>query len=288
MLDLTKFQGVQHIFDEIPQEKINRLIGMSSEDLIWTTNHIHLFLEKYLSWISSTKNNRLKGLDRFPYRSFSNGTTESFDKFYIRHRDRKITVLKDEYLYHRLYAEAKDVELIGLNKNSAVILSAPFCRTGDIHPLTEEILTICDEKNIPVLIDSAYYGLCGDLEFNFDHPCIEDIAFSLSKPFGVSYLRIGMRLSKVRDSLVDFSQSGYVSRLSAKVGEKLLDDFGPDYLYTKYRQTQLNFCAKLNIDPSPTVIFGVDNHNRYPAGEQRLDEKNRFCFSKYLHSNTLP
>lgn len=43
------------------------------------------FLNTYKEWILSTRNNKISGLDRFKFTNYSQGTTESFDKFYNRY-----------------------------------------------------------------------------------------------------------------------------------------------------------------------------------------------------------
>ena len=47
------------------------------------------FCQDYLVWIKSTKHNTIKGLDDFKYACYSNGTTEAFDKFYVKNAKRR-------------------------------------------------------------------------------------------------------------------------------------------------------------------------------------------------------
>ena len=284
---IEKFQGVQHIVGFV--NDLDTVVSKSSSIDLYDNSLIDNFCSRYKDWILSSTSNKIQGLDQFNFVSYSNGTTEAFDKFRIRHREKDLRVLKDEYLYHRLYLDADiitDIEL--LKTGQALIISAPYAKTGEIHPLMESILNRCDQLNIPVLIDSAYFGLCSNLEFNFDHPCIEDVTFSLSKVFGTSYYRIGIRFSKCKnDSMTDFGTSGYVNRLGAVIGNHLFDRFGPDDLFSSFRETQIQFCNSLNLVPSNSVIFGIDQKNIYNQNP-RPDEKGRFCFSKYLISGTLP
>ena len=284
---IEKFQGVQHIVGFV--NDLDTIVSNSSSIDLYDNSLIPNFCSRYKDWILSSTSNKIQGLDQFNFVSYSNGTTEAFDKFRIRHREKDLRVLKDEYLYHRLYLDADvitDIEL--LKTGQALIISAPYSKTGEIHPLMEGILNRCDQLNIPVLIDSAYFGLCSNLEFNFDHPCIEDVTFSLSKVFGTSYYRIGIRFSKCNnDSMTDFGSSGYVNRLGAVIGNHLFDRFGPDYLFSSFRETQIQFCESLNLVPSNSVIFGIDQKNIYNQNP-RPDEKGRFCFSKYLVSGNLP
>ena len=54
------------------------------------------YLSTYRNWILSTKNNYIFGLSLFPYAAFSQGTTEAFDKFYVRHSKRVFRVFRGE------------------------------------------------------------------------------------------------------------------------------------------------------------------------------------------------
>ena len=286
-MNLENFQGVQHILGVV--NDLDTVVAQTATVDLYNNDLLTAYAKKYRQWITSTQLNTIKGLEQFETVGFSNGTTEAFDKFRIRHRNKRLRVLHDEYLYHKLYLGAENItSLSSLAHGDAVIISAPYARTGEIHPIMSDLLCECDAKDIPVLIDCAYYGLCGNLTFDFDHPCIEDIAFSLSKVFGTSYYRIGIRFSRnTTDSLADFGANGYVNRLAAAIGCDLLDRYDPDYLYTTYRSTQVDFCEQLSIAPSSSVIFGIDTASAYQQ-QPRPDELDRFCLSKYLVQGHLP
>ena len=60
------------------------------------------FVQAYCQWILSTKVNTIVGLDNFNTKAYSNGTTETFDKFYLKNKDRRIRCFKGEYMYHQV------------------------------------------------------------------------------------------------------------------------------------------------------------------------------------------
>lgn len=53
---------------------------------------VKVFLDEYKKWMQ--KGHNIKGLDNFTYLSYANGSTEVFDKFYLRHRERRLRFLK--------------------------------------------------------------------------------------------------------------------------------------------------------------------------------------------------
>lgn len=246
------------------------------------------FLNRYIEWILSTKNNSIQGLEHFPYACFTNGTTEAFDKFYSKHSSRRFRFFKGEFVYHRLSCrnnsyDWKYIEDDVLGKNDVVIVSLPFSDTGNKHEDLDKLLQICDTLDIPVLLDCAYFGICADIEINLNHPCIKEVTFSLSKTFYSAYLRIGMRLTRTDDDdpLFVTNKMGYVNRLSAYIGLKLLNTFGPDYIYNTYRERQLEYCKILGVESSNCVIFGIGD-DRW-TDYNRDGKTNRLSFHRFLH-----
>jgi len=250
------------------------------------------FLEKYQTWIASSNNNKILGIDRFNCAAFSNGTTEAFDKFYLKYSRNRLRYFRGEYMYHTAIGKHyfKEIEYLDnspIESGDVVVMSFPFANTGDEHINYQDILIQCNIKKVPVLIDCAYINIAGGLTFNFDYDCIEEIVFSLSKAFPVGHLRIGMRLTRHDndDPLFVYNKNKYVNRLGAAVGLKLLERYSPDYNFNTYRQTQLEFCNILGITPSPTVVFGTSD--KFPE-YNRGGDVNRLCFSKFLKIKKLP
>lgn len=247
-----------------------------------------LFCKNYRQWILSTKNKKIIGLENFPYHVYAHGTTESFDKFYMKHHTKRFRCFKGEYLYHQLawrnsWPDWKFIEDEDLVAGDAVVVSIPFSDTGDIHVSHEDVLDLCDKLDIPVLVDCAYFNLCQDIEFNFNHPCITDVTFSLSKLFPIGHIRIGLRLTKVDDDdpLFVLNKISYVNRIGAYIGNKLINEFTEDYIVSKYHNKQLEICRSLNLLPSKTVIFGIgrDEWQAYNRGTatNRLSISDHLC-----------
>lgn len=230
-----------------------------------------LFCKKYLLWIQSTKVNSIKGIEKFPFSAYANGTTEAFDKFYIKNNKRRFRCFRGEYVYHQVtwrnnWPDWKFLEDAPLHENDAVIISLPFSDTGNEHSMMRSVLEQCSQLGVPVLVDCAYFGVCANIDFNFNYDCITDITFSLSKAFPLAYARIGMRLTKTDDDdgLLMLHKIGYTNRISAALGIKIIEKYSPDYIFNKYSEKQKILCEELGIVPSNTVTFGLDYDNKYP------------------------
>jgi len=288
------FGSISCILDQQLEEEVAEIINTVVDNRCLNDIDVQQkFLDRYRAWIPQTTLNTIRGLENFTVSAFSNGTTESFDKFYLKNKNRRLRYFKGEYMYHVVAAHAyfdqyAYIEDEPLAENDVVVFSLPFADTGNKHQDTEKVLKICDELDIPVMIDCCYFGVCRDIEFNFDHTCIDSVVFSLSKIFPVQHLRIGIRFTRIDDDdpLLVYNKNRYINRLGAAVGLELMNRYGPDYNQETYRNTQESFCQQLSVNASNCVFFG--NSSNLFDEYNRGTDNNRLCFSKYLKSSLLP
>lgn len=244
------------------------------------------YINTFLEWINNSKNNSTSGLELFKHAVYSNGTTEGFEKFYWNNQNRRFRCFKGEYLYHKLAWRNLSwdfVENSELDKNDAVVISLPFADTGNKHRDMDSILKQCNELEVPVLIDACYFGISSGIDYDFNHRCITDITFSLSKVFPVAHARIGLRLTKkdTDDLLFVYHKHSYFNKLGAALGIHLMKRFSADFIFDEYREKQLLFCQSLDVCPSDTVIFGIGD-NRWSL-YNRGTSTNRLGLQKFLH-----
>jgi hypothetical protein len=289
------FGGAGAVNDPELKQQIHDIIRNAPNQYWLDDSSIHTtFLDQYIKWILSTRKNVIRGLDQYAVKAFSQGTTESFDKFYLKHHRRRFRCFRGEYMYHTaswkniFSLQWKHIEDEPIDKNDAVVISLPFSDTGDYHNDMNRVLEQCCALDVPVLIDCAFFGICQNLEFDFTWPCITDITFSLSKTLPVAHARIGMRVSRVDDddSLMVHQKIGYVNRLACGLGIELLGKWGPDYNCEKWTDVQHQFCNRLNIIPSNSVIFGIDK--KYYKHYNRGGPTNRLWFGNYMYHGQLP
>jgi hypothetical protein len=130
-------------------------------------------------------------------------------------------------MYHKLAWRDKFdwawIEDDSLRSNDAVVISLPFADTGAKHTEYDWLMKQCMLKDIPVLVDCAYYGICNNIEFDFTATCITDITFSLSKTFPVANARIGIRFTKEDndDTMFVYHKIHYNNKLGAGLGLEL-------------------------------------------------------------------
>jgi histidinol-phosphate/aromatic aminotransferase/cobyric acid decarboxylase-like protein len=245
------------------------------------------FVNDYFKWFANP--HIINGIEKFNSLSYCNGTTEAFDKFYHKHMHRKLRFLRGEYFYHQIMAKRffKESSFIDdpndISNDDVVVMSVPFSDTGNVPEHYNDIMTQCEKNNIPVLLDMAYISLAVKLDINVDYQCIDTITTSLSKVFPVAHWRIGMRMQKenLDDTLDAYEMNSYLNTHAVNVGHQLIKQYPADYSFNKYRQQQLSFCNMLDIKPSDSFIFGIDQFNKHPE-YNRGGPTNRFCFAKHF------
>jgi hypothetical protein len=245
------------------------------------------FCDLYHQWICSTSLNSIEGLDSFPYTHFSQGTTEAFDKWYIRHSQKRFRIWKGEYVYHKIMFKTglnwAFLDDEPLQKDDVVIISLPFADSGTAYRY-HETLEQCERLQIPTLVDMCWFGTCFGMMFDLTYSCIEEVTFSLSKTFPISRHRIGMRYSKNKyeeDGLEACAKDNYLNYFSQHVGIKFLQTFSSDYIPQKYRNVQIKICEELGVEVSPVVCLAIGDHRWEHLN--RGGTHNRLCISDQLH-----
>ena len=260
------FQGSRSIRD---LEVIEFIKNIFEDDLLshglnnW--NNLSKFKNSFTNWLQTHKSSTVIGLDQYQI-DFSAGTTQSFDSFYIRHRNRKFRCYTGEYFYHLKtwnsnqinWSFITDDDPIG--HNDAVVISMPFCDSGSLHPDYDQLIDICERLNVPVLVDCCYYPISGGVEIDVTSRCIDTVSFSLSKAFPVANLRIGIRYTRdTFDGQKLHDTIHYNNTLSAYIGSKIIDNFSSDYIYHKYQDKQQSVCDYFGLVPGNSVVFAVGN-----------------------------
>jgi len=242
------------------------------------------YIDTYRDWIMNNKLNTIICLDDFKYCDYTNGTSEVFDHFRLKHKDKEFKFYKGEYRYHRL--SGNQYQLIStaddLKLGDALIISLPFSSTCTIHKY-EETLIKCELLNIPVLVDCALFGTCSGITFNFAYTCIEQVAFSLSKTFPIAQLRVGIRFSRVyeSDGISANNKANYINRVGALIGNNLMENFSSNYIYNKYREKQKEICKELDLKLTNCVNFATSTTSSWNY-LQRDGLYSRACLSERL------
>lgn len=228
---------------------------------------IHLeqdtFLDLYPEWIASSKLNKFTGLDAFPYRYVSLGVTQALDwwHYYCMSEGRTLRMFRGEYPYNRdvlledwMWSRYIDDE--PLKKGDAVIVSVPFSGNGSKHDRWDELMMTCNDLDIPVFVDCAWFGTCFDLQVDLDEPCVKMVGFSTGKGLSCGNWRSGIVFSRIDDETCGLglqTEWRHGIHLNVAIANELMRNFGPDTMPKKYRESHLAVCEHYGLTPSNTI-----------------------------------
>lgn len=292
------YSGSRAISDQEVIATIKQLPPIA--DMIYDYGVINKFEQSFGPWLQQHSSNSIQGLENFEP-DIAQGATQSFDSFYIKHADKHWKMFYGEYFYHTLMA-------VNLNKpwnfissvnqlvhGDALVISIPFCDTGNQVDGIDTILAHCDKHSIPVLLDCAYFTIASNIKLNLDHPCIETVAFSLSKTFPVAHARVGMRYTRPnhKDGQKLHSKINYDNRVSAAVGLSMINTYPSDWIVNKYQEPYNRLTKLLNLTPGNSIMFAEGDESWVEYGRKNLLEtyqldldyrlfKNRICLTQLL------
>lgn len=242
------------------------------------------FENKWRDWLQSSSHNKCN-LDTMKHCGFISGTTQSFSEFIARYNQCRIRVSRSDFILTKILCNQynvswKYIEESPLELNDALIISLPFSGNGSIYPNYDNVLDTCDELNIPVFIDAAYFGISHGISYDLHRPCIKDFSTSITKTFGCETIRSGVRFTK---ELVDDAVTapllgpGLFDRVNAYITMQLLENFSHDNFISKYIDKSNNICKKYDLTPTNTITLAITNDCQYLRGDY-----NRVCITEYL------
>jgi hypothetical protein len=266
----------------------------------WTGNQppiLKNFRDQWLKWSSP-----IVDLDPAVFTKFypSAGASEALSHVIAnygnlaRHKNFKPTlhIFKGEYSGFKALAEASFIEIKEHNRNdwenvakslpddSLFILSQPSSLDGEVWPHCNQFLkTISGTPR--VVVDLTYVGTIPEApaeKVDVSQPCVSNVVFSLSKPFGTYKDRIGGIFCR-EESLSQFGNRWHYSNNAALIGTELMqrnDVFAIPRKYRELQQAQTEIVgSKLALRLEPCAVYLMARGVATPKTPPGL--------SKYLH-----
>ena len=250
-------KGSEPIYDSEIINSVNNIV----KSIDWNVAHKD-YVQAYTTWLEQSTHNKIN-LSDFKYANFSYGTTTAFAEFISRHHTRTVRFSRDDFLLSKILCTSYNIKYRFIEdgdiaKNDCVIVSLPFTGNGTKLPNLDSILDQCDELDVPVMIDGAYFGIGKDVSYELDRKCIKEFTTSHSKNFALQNLRIGIRYSKdfIDDALnVPVSMADCYNKLGAYIAVELMKQYSSDYIIDKYWKRYLSICEDNNLTPTNTITL---------------------------------
>jgi hypothetical protein len=229
------------------------------------TDEADIFLELYPEWIASSKLNSFRNLSDFPYRFVSLGVTQSLDwwHYYCAINNLRIRMFRGEYPYNRDamledWTSNRYIDDRPLQRGDAVIISVPFSGSGRKHPRWKELMDTCNELDIPVFVDCAWFGTCFDIEVKLNHPCIKMVGFSTGKGLSCGNWRSGIVFSRIYDCSMQIqTEWKHGIHLNVAIANELMRNFSPDTVAKKYLDSHKAVCEHYGLETTNTIHIAV-------------------------------
>ena len=230
------------------------------------------FLALYPDWIMSSKINKIKGLEVFDHKFVSLGTTQALDwwHYFCRANNLRLRMFRGEYPYNRdallegQWTWERNIDDAPLRKGDAVIISLPFSGNGKQHKDWHQLLNDCDELNIPVFVDMAWYGTCWNIDVNLNRHCIKQVAFSTTKGLSCGNWRAGIVFSKWdQGSLAIQTEWQHGVHLNCSIANSLMENFTPDTIVKKYKEAHEAVCEHYKFETTNVVHIALAPGKEY-------------------------
>lgn len=115
-----------------------------------------------------------------------------------------------------------------------------------------------------VALDLAYIGTTKVQHIEL-HKGVDTVFYSLSKPFGVNFIRTGWLFTKKRDNKLHnlIYRNNYYNYYATAVAESIINNFPIDYIYNKFYHKQIEICEKYNLKASDSVYMATSTDEIY-------------------------
>jgi hypothetical protein len=213
-------------------------------------------------WFQSSKLNSLHGWKAFPHIDIMLGCTHFIEATCLRY-GWKIQHIPNEYSYYALNGK-RHTEIDKLQENVPLIISLPTWQYCDVHPRWEQILQICEDRNIKIHIDGAWFQSARNIEFDFDHPNIESFGMSIGKGIDLQWNRIGIRWSRQKsiDSITIMNQYDQIQHTAITCGAYVMNNVEKDYAWNKYANANEKIAKDKQLQQTNSCHVLKDKENK--------------------------
>jgi len=225
---------------------------------------------EFRSWIRD-----IVDLREFEFAYPTYGVTTAIDQWLIDNPN-KVQTFAGEYGW---VGEQRESTFDKQQVATTAYVSNPFSATGNFHTNHETL-------ELPTFLDCAFVGTTKKKKLEITSN-IKTIAFSFSKSFSVNLFRTGFVFSKNKiPALHTLMSYNYYSLSSVAVSRLLMKNFSVDYIYNKFRPTQLEICKENDLTPSDCVFLATSTDPKYDH-YKRNDGTNRLCLSREYEKRGL-
>ena len=260
-MEYSELQVDKFLTSRIPPMLVGKLLGArNSMDMRQypadSYTYTKYFLERVDGWIKSFKLNSITNLDSFKFKNAIIGVSQQIDELHYLYGNR-LVIFEGEYAYHwRLNPNILRVTHHSqIPAGAVLVISVPSVRTAGNVGNIDEILEYCNNNNIEVHIDAAWFGQCRNINLDVGNTAIRSFSMSLSKSFSMGSQRIGIRYTRndIHGPISIMNKFGYNNVSDMWIGCHMIDTFGVDFWWKNYSSKYHDVCKDFDLIESDSI-----------------------------------
>ncbi len=213
------------------------------------------FKSTFYKWIQSSQKNFIIGLDQFPVANVIHGVTHALDDFNVTFGDRLVFPPEDYPYHRRIKPNSRYIHYKEWKKGDVAIISSPFCHTGKIHEEMMDMIRHCEDHQIDIHIDAAWFGPNLGYTLDLSSPAIKSVSFSMSKAMGIGKYQCGMRYEReaLPGPVKIINDFNYLHTSCILIGLTMMEKFDVDYFVNKYGKAYETVISEMGLSPTSTL-----------------------------------
>jgi len=228
-------------------------------------NSYQRFIEAFDTYVKTNKGFILKNLNIFTSKDIIMGCHHYLDSLMIKYGKQNLQVLEHDYTYYSRLDPKRVWSKPGkLIPNKPLVIATPFPGYLGIHPEFDDIIEEAIDKNIDVHLDGAWLSCSKGLEIDLFPLCIKSIGISLSKGYGASWNRIGLRYMRnndISDPITIYNRGKMYHLPIIAAGIFLLENVPTNYLWDTYGDKYDQIVRYFDLTPG-NIIFAAYGKDR--------------------------
>ena len=233
------FPETEDVVRDLWSKQTEFLLAQYQEPWIKKQDGLHEpMLQAWKRWSSPAVN----GLNAFDYAYPTAGASEGIREMLAVQalQKRPLIVFEGEYEGYEKIAAHYGIETHKINRedwqaamskypqNASIWLSQPSAIDGNVwgdYDVFLRTLSVA-RPDVNVWLDLSYVGAVAEIQkkIEVDHPCVEGVVVSWSKPFGVYYHRVGALWSR-KEQMGLWGNKWFKNLFALKLGEELCTRF---------------------------------------------------------------
>lgn len=276
--------GNSRTIPSLKWKKINQKLNeLNVSDYCFTVDDRKIIKDKFNKTANDLRDwlNPIVNLSSLPHHYYTNGIHGAIEQW-LASESRQIYCLRGEYPYpmhlRKECSEKRKVVIVDnvkdIPEHAVVYMSNPFSSTGRWDERYEEI------EN-PIALDIAFVGTTGPYNFKIRNN-VEQVFWSVSKPFGLGHFRAGIRFSRFDEDLHNqITDLGYLNVLGSDIINLAINQYGVVECWDKLKSMYDNICSKNNFLKSDSYLVATTNNDHY-SHLKREDGTIRLPIAKIL------